>query len=174
MIAALLEKRLGDLTRRHFLGGTGLGVGAMALSALVERQPSAEAASSSLLAGQHRSRARSIIYLHMAGAPSQIDLFEHKPTLARFDGQQCPQQYLEGKRFAFIKGVPTMLGPLFAYQRWGASGQWISELLPRFSDIVDDVCVIRSMTTKEFNHVPAQLLMHTGQPRSVTRRWARG
>jgi hypothetical protein len=157
-------EQLQQVTRRHFLGGTGLGIGAMALSALMQPK-SAAAGVSSADTPMLRPKARSIIYLHMAGAPSQIDLFEHKPTLAKFDGKPCPQAYLEGKRFAFIKGVPTMLGPLFRYRQYGASGQWVSDLLPHFASVIDDVCVVRSMTTEEFNHVPAQLFMHTGQPR---------
>ena len=158
-------EQLQGITRRHFLGGAGLGIGAMALTSLLGSESTAETRSAASAAPMLRPKARSIIYLHMAGAPSQIDLFENKPALSKYDGQECPKEYLEGKRFAFIKGVPTMLGPMFRYGQHGGSGQWISELLPHFSSIVDDVCVIRSMTTSEFNHVPAQLFMHTGQPR---------
>ena len=111
------------------------------------------------------AQARSVIYLHMAGSPSQLELFEHKPALAKLHGQPCPQQYLEGKRFAFIKGVPTMMGPVFKYAQCGHSGQWISELLPHLASVIDDLCVIRSMHTDQFNHSPAQLLVHTGQTR---------
>lgn len=113
----------------------------------------------------HTAKAKSVIYLHMAGSPSQIDLFEHKPALTKFHGQDCPKEYLEGKRFAFIRGVPKMLGPQFKYAQHGESGQWISELLPGLASIVDDVCVIRSVQTDQFNHAPSQLLLHTGQPR---------
>jgi hypothetical protein len=157
--------RLQALTRRHFLGGAGLGIGAMALSSMLSPRRVAASDSGQPSHAATAPRARSIIYLHMAGAPSQLDLFEHKPVLAKFDGQPCPQSYLEGKRFAFIKGVPTMLAPLFRYRQHGEAGQWLSELQPHFASIVDEVCVIRSMTTDQFNHVPAQLLMHTGQPR---------
>jgi hypothetical protein len=157
--------RLQAITRRHFLGGAGLGIGAMALASLLPTKSSAESRTELAAPPMIKARARSIIYLHMAGAPSQIDLFEHKPELTKYDAQQCPAEYLEGKRFAFIKGVPTMLAPLFRYGQQGNSGQWISELLPHFSSVVDDVCIIRSMTTDQFNHVPAQLFMHTGQPR---------
>jgi hypothetical protein len=158
-------QHLQTITRRHFLGGAGLGIGAMALSTLTGGDTTFAAASSPSRSAMIRPKARSIIYLHMAGAPSQLDLFENKPALTKYDGKECPKEYLEGKRFAFIKGVPTMLAPLFRYAQHGASGQWISQLLPHFSTVIDDVCLIRSMTTDQFNHVPAQLLMHTGQPR---------
>jgi hypothetical protein len=157
------------VTRRHFLGQAGLGVGAMGLAALGD-SPAAEPEPRQRgpLAPKppmHSPGAQSVIYLHMAGSPSQIDLFENKPALTRFHGQPCPQEYLQGKRFAFIRGVPKMLGPLFEYAQHGESGQWISELLPHFAAQVDQACVIRSMQTDQFNHAPAQLLLHTGQPR---------
>jgi hypothetical protein len=152
---------LSSLTRRHFLGNAGLGVGAMALGSLIAKD-SAAARPAYL---DHPAKAKSVIYLHMAGSPSQIDLFENKPALTKFHGEECPKEYLEGKRFAFIRGVPKMLGPLFKYSQHGESGQWISELLPHFASVVDDVCLIRSVHTDQFNHAPAQLLLHTGQPR---------
>ena len=110
------------------------------------------------------AKAKSIIYLHMAGSPSQIDLFENKPALTKFHGKDCPEEYLEGKRFAFIKGTPKMMGSVFDYQKRGESGQWVSDLLPGLSSVIDDVCVIRSMNTDQFNHSPAQLLLQTGNP----------
>ncbi len=144
-------------TRRHFFGQAGLGFGAIALQSLLSNESSATQASYLIPA-----KAKSIIYLHMAGSPSQIDLFEHKPQLTKFHGKECPQEYLEGKRFAFIKGTPKMLGPVFEYKQCGETGQWISELLPHLSSVVDDVCMIRSMHTEQFNHSPAQLLLQTG------------
>ena len=159
---------LATTTRRYFLGNAGLGIGGMALASLLQ-QPSSltakEIGKASSNARLLEPKAKSIIYLHMAGSPSQIDLFENKPELAKYHGEACPQEYLEGKRFAFIKGVPKMLGPLFDYKQHGESGQWISELLPHFSKVVDKTCVIRSVNTDQFNHSPAQLLLQTGQPR---------
>lgn len=152
-------------TRRQFLGQTGLGLGALALQTmLAPERPTAAADGPDAGAFRIPPRATSVIYLHMAGSPSQLELFEHKPALQKFHGQECPQEYLEGKRFAFIKGTPTMLGPLFKYQQHGETGQWISELLPRLASVIDDVCVIRSLHTDQFNHSPAQLLLHTGNP----------
>ena len=141
-------------TRRHFFGQAGLGFGALALSDLL--------AADSKPAFQIPAKAKSIIYLHMAGSPSQIDLFENKPALTKFHGKECPQEYLEGKRFAFIKGKPKMMGPVFDYAQHGESGQWISSLLPGLSSVIDDVCVIRSMHTDQFKHSPAQLLLQAG------------
>ncbi len=133
-------QNLQQVTRRHLLGQAGLGIGAMALSSLATAADGE--ATTKFLTGQ--GKAKHVIYLHMAGSPSQIDLFENKPALAKFHGQECPKEYLEGKRFAFIKGVPRMLGPLFQYAQHGESGQWLSD---------------------QFNHSPAQLLLHTGTSR---------
>ena len=147
-----------QVTRRHFFANVGLGFGAVALQ--------------SLLTGEGRAaddngfripaKAKSVIYLHMAGSPSQLEMFEHKPALKKLHYTDCPQEYLEGERFAFIKGTPKMLGPQFETKQHGETGQWVSELLPQFSRVVDDVCVIRSLHTEQFNHAPAQLFMHTG------------
>jgi hypothetical protein len=101
----------------------------------------------------------------MAGSPTQLELWDPKPTLQKYDGQDCPQELLEGKRFAFIKGVPKLLGTPYQFARHGQAGTAVSELLPHFSKVVDDVAVIRSMTTDQFNHAPAQLYLHTGNPR---------
>ncbi|MDH3583920.1 MAG: DUF1501 domain-containing protein, partial [Phycisphaerae bacterium] len=157
-------ERTRAVTRRHLLGQGGLGVGAMALSSLLPsrrtRAATAHTPARDPLAARpptFKPRARSVIYLHMAGAPSQVDLFDYKPALAKFDGQACPKEYLEGKRFAFIKGVPTMLAPQFKFHRVGQSGQWVSELLPNLSSVIDQATVIRSMHTNQFNHAPAQL-----------------
>jgi len=111
------------------------------------------------------ARAKHVIYIHLAGSPSQLELFDYKPALKKFDGKECPKEYLEGKRFAFIKGVPKMLAPMFLFAQHGQSGQWISELLPSIAKHADDVAIIRSMQTDQFNHSPAQLLVHTGQAR---------
>ena len=148
------------ITRRHFFGQSGLGFGAIALSSLLAKNGySAQTPNFKIPA-----KAKSIIYLHMAGSPSQIDLFENKPALKKYHGKDCPQEYLEGKRFAFIKGTPKMMGPVFDYNQHGESGQWISSLMPGLSSVIDDVCVIRSMHTDQFNHSPAQLLLQTGNP----------
>jgi len=114
---------------------------------------------------QLSARVRRVIYLHMAGAPSQLELFEHKPELKRFDGQDCPASFLAGKRFAFISGVPKLLGSQYPFHQAGQSGQWISDRLPHIEKHLDDICLIKSMRTDQFNHAPAQLLVQTGNPR---------
>jgi hypothetical protein len=148
-----------DGTRRHFLKNCSLGLASMFL---------AEAATDNPLAPKkppRTAKAKSVIYLHMAGSPSQLELFDYKPELVKYDGQPCPQHLLEGKRFAFIKGVPNMLGTPFKFAQHGQSGAWMSELLPHLSGVADDLCIVRSMTTDQFNHAPAQLFLHTGSPR---------
>lgn len=111
------------------------------------------------------ARARSVIYLHMAGAPSQLELFDYKPELVKLNGQDCPASFLEGKRFAFIRGVPKLLGPVANFKQHGESGIWLSDHLPHFSTMVDEVSILKAVTTDQFNHAPAQLLMHTGSAR---------
>lgn len=110
-------------------------------------------------------KAKSVIFLHMAGAPSQLELFDYKPQLMKMDGMDCPQSFLEGKQFAFIRGVPKMLAPQATFKQRGQSGAWISDHLPHFSTIADEVSFLKAMTTDQFNHAPAQLLVHTGAPR---------
>ncbi|TAJ47802.1 MAG: DUF1501 domain-containing protein, partial [Chitinophagaceae bacterium] len=110
-------------------------------------------------------KARSVIYLHMAGAPSQLELFDYKPDLMKLDGQDCPPSLLEGKKFAFIRGVPKMMGPQAAFQQRGQSGAWVSDHLPHFAKVADEVSFLKAVQTDQFNHGPAQLLMHTGTPR---------
>ncbi len=144
-----------EATRRHFLGGCSLGLANMFLA---EAQ---EGASAKLPA----AKAKSVIYLHMAGSPSQLELFDPKPELVKFNGKPCPDELLKGKRFAFIKGVPKMLGTPYKFAQYGQSGTWLSELLPHFSQVVDDVTLVHSMTTDQFNHAPAQLFVQTGNPR---------
>ncbi len=156
-------------TRRHFFQQTGLGVGAIALSSLLARDSHANEplASFSSPAGVNRlaAKAKHVIYLHMAGSPSQLELFDYKPELQRLHMQDAPASFLEGKRFAFIKGVPKVLAGQFAFKQRGESGQWVSDLLPHLSNVIDKVSVIRTVNTDQFNHAPAQLFVHTGTPR---------
>ena len=156
-----------SITRRHFYKTAGLGFGAIALQSLLARD-GVLAQSANPLAPKppmFEPKAKRVIYLHMAGSPSQLELFEHKPELAKLHMKDCPLSFLEGKRFAFIKGVPKILAGQFRFERHGQSGQWISELLPHFAKVVDKTCVIRTVHTDQFNHAPAQLFAHTGSPR---------
>lgn len=161
-------------TRRHFIKESAMGLGALALGSLMGScgdsaagTASAFDASRPLLAKAppFAGKAKSVIYLHMAGAPSQLELFDYKPELMKMDGQDCPPSLLEGKRFAFIRGVPRMLGPQATFKQRGESGAWISDHLPHFSTMADEVCFLKAVHTDQFNHAPAQLLLHTGSPR---------
>lgn len=158
-------------TRRHFLRDCASGLGALWFAAASGRAWGATGTAGSgrdaahpliPAAPQKPARAKRVIYLHMAGSPSQLELFDYKPELQRLDGQDCPQSLIAGKNFAFIQGVPKMLGSQYPFRQHGDSGQWVSDRLPHFSSVVDEVCFIKSMYTDQFNHGPAQLLMHTG------------
>lgn len=164
---------MNEITRRHFLYECGLGLGSLALGSLVGCS-SKPAAAKDLFASAHPlipkaphfpGKAKSVIYLHMAGAPSQLELFDYKPELAKMSGQLCPPSFLEGKKFAFIRGVPKMLGPQANFRQHGQSGAWISDKLPHLSSVADEITFLKAMQTDQFNHAPAQLLLHTGTPR---------
>jgi hypothetical protein len=107
-------------------------------------------------------RATRVIHLRMAGSPSQLELFDFKPELVRLHGRDTPASLLAGKRFAFIQGVPQLLGPVYPFSRHGESGQWFSDRLPLLATQADRMCFVKSMVTDQFNHGPAQLLMNSG------------
>jgi hypothetical protein len=157
---------LQSVTRRHFLLKCHVGLGGVALTSLLAGGASVRASTSSnSLATKptnFRARAKQVIFLHLAGGPSQLELFEHKPELNKRDGQNCPDEFLKGQRFAFIKGHPKLLGTNVNFAQCGESGAWFSNLLPHLSGCADDLTIVHSMTTEQFNHAPAQLLMHTG------------
>ena len=157
------------ITRRHFLGACNAGIGAMALGMLLGRGDSVHAAiedavphSVSAALSLGAPKAKRIIYLHMAGSPPQQDLLDYKPLLNELDGQPCPDELFKKERFAFIKGHPKILGSPYTFTQHGQSGAWVSELLPHFAEVVDDVTIVRSMFTDQFNHAPAQLFLYTG------------
>lgn len=162
-------------TRRHFLRESAFGLGALAMGSLLGNCGSKKTATHTInfdpahpllpKSPQFGGKAKSVIFLHMAGAPSQFETFDYKPELAKMDGQDCPPSFLKGKTFAFITGVPKMLGPQASFKQHGQSGAWVSENLPHFSNMVDEVSFLKAVTTDQFNHAPAQLLMHTGTPR---------
>lgn len=150
-------EHLKEITRRHFFGRTACGIGSVALSALLEPKLFARDQ-----APHFAPKAKRIIYLFMAGAPSQLDLFDYKPKLAQHDGQPVPEDVIKGERFAFIKGTPTLLGSPHAFGRHGQSGAELSALLPHLAAIVDDVAIVKSLHTTQFNHAPGQIYMNTG------------
>jgi hypothetical protein len=153
------------MTRRHFFGQSA-GLGTIALAAMLARDGRGEVkAAANPMAEKkphHAPRAKNVIYLHMAGSPSQLDLFDYKPELVKFNGKPCPDEYLKGKRFAFIQGVPNMLGTPFQFSRHGQSGAELSEVWTHLPEVLNDIAIVKSMKTDQFNHAPAQLYLHTG------------
>ena len=151
------------MTRRHFLGTTGIGMGSLAMASLLGDVPAlAETGSGS---SHFAPRAKRIIYIHLAGSPPQHDLLDPKPILKDLDGQPCPDSIFQQERFAFIKGHPRILASPYEFRQHGQSGMEFSELLPNLSTIADDLTIVRSMHTDEFNHATAQLFLLTGSPR---------
>ena len=170
----LTLESLHNVTRRHFLRESAAGLGAIALGSLIScgsknsspQAPLAKMTDPMFPKPPHfPGKAKQVIYLHMAGAPSQLELFDFKPELQKLDNQLCPPSLLEGKRFAFIRGVPRMLGPQATFKQHGQSGALVSENLPHFSTVADEVSFLKGVYTDQFNHAPAQLFVHSGSPR---------
>jgi Protein of unknown function (DUF1501) len=156
-----------EVARRWFLQQCGVGLGVVALSSLLADSGFAapDVASADPLAPkkpQFAPKAKRVIFLFMAGAPSHLELFDYKPQLAKFDGTLPPPDLLKGYRAAFINPNSKLLGPKFKFAKYGQSGTELSELLPHLSKVVDDIAVVKSMVTDAFNHAPGQLLMNTG------------
>ena len=156
-------------TRRHFLRDCSMGLGAMALASLsAEESLAGEGEGFEPFASRQPHFApavKNVIFLHMAGSPPHLDLFDYKPELVKHSGEPCPKDYLEGRRFAFTSGVPKLLGTPRKFKRYGEGGIWMSDALPKLSAMADDLTVIKSMHTEQFNHAPAQMMLYTGSPR---------
>jgi hypothetical protein len=165
-------ENLKAITRRHFFQRSATGIGTAALAALANGRLSAADVTSQAVKAPTRplapkpphfaGKAKHVIYIHMAGSPSQLDLFDYKPKLNELNGQPCPESLFKKERFAFIKGVPKMLGTPHKFTRHGQCGAEVSNLLPHIATIVDDIAIVRSMVTEQFNHAPAQLFLNTG------------
>ena len=160
---------LRDLNRRHFFSRCSIGLGSLALGALLKEQGLAvpEVALKNPLEPKKThfpAKAKSVIYLFMAGGPSQLDLFEHKPQLNALNGQPIPDSYTAGKRFAFMNSShrSNLLGTRFNFQRHGGSGAWVSDLLPHTASMVDELSIVTTCKTDLFNHAPAKLFMNAG------------
>jgi hypothetical protein len=158
-------------TRRHFFHDCGVGLGKIALASLLcdtntASADSAEAAVNPLAPKppHYPPRVKSVIFLFMAGAPSQLDLFDNKPTLARLEGKPVPPEIVGDQRYAFIRPDSTLLGPRFAFAKHGQTGTELSEIIPHLAEVVDDLAIIKSMHTDQFNHAPAQIMVNTGSP----------
>ncbi len=161
------DHQLRDITRRHFFNRCGLGVGSLALQQMLagESQASVKIDPANPMASRrphHTAKAKRVIYLFMAGGPSQIDLFDHKPLLEKYSGQKPPESLMSGKRFAFLKGNETLLASPRKFGTYGQCGMTLSDLFPHHRKIVDDVCWMKGITTDVFNHGPAKLFMNTG------------
>jgi hypothetical protein len=152
------------IARRWFLQQCGVGLGAIALADLLGGQALAQQPGDPLTPRKPHfaPRAKRVIFLFMAGAPSQLELFDNKPELARLDGKLPPASLIEGYRAAFINPGSKFLGPRFKFARHGRCGAEISELLPHTAAMADDIAIVRSMVTDAFNHAPAQAMMNTG------------
>ena len=154
-----------EITRRWFFKQCGVGLGAIALNQLLGQKGYAAPSSLDPLAPRmphFAPKAKRVIYLFMAGAPSHLELFDYKPQLTKFNGTLPPPELLKDYRAAFINPNSTLLGPKFKFARYGKSGAELSELLPHLAEVVDDIAVVKSMHTDAFNHAPAQILMNTG------------
>ncbi len=162
------EETLKAITRRHFFKNSGLGIGAIALCSLLNDKlfattsPRAPVNPLAPKPPHFASRAKNIIYLFMAGAPSQLDLFDYKPKLQELNEKNIPEEMIRGERFAFIKGIPQLLGSPYTFRKHGPSGLEVSNLLPHLAEVVDEITIVRSMYTDQFNHAPAQIFMNTG------------
>ena len=143
-------------TRREFLKHTGAGIGAMALASVLN------GAGTAAQRPHFQPRAKRVIYIHLVGAASQLDLFDYKPELVKRNGQKCPDHMFKGKRLAFIREHPVLLGTRFKFQRHGQAGIELSEHLPQLGGMADELCLVKSIRTEHFNHAPAQLFMHSG------------
>ncbi len=175
-------EQLKALTRRHFFQRSAAGIGPIALAALANdrlfaadssAQPAAALATTHLAAPANPlapkqphfpAKAKHVIYIHMAGSPSQPELFDYKPKLIALNGQPCPESLYKKERFAFIKGVPKMLGTPYKFAKHGNAGIELSELLPNLATVADDITLVKSMVTDQFNHAPAQIFLNTGSP----------
>ncbi|MCC7336316.1 MAG: DUF1501 domain-containing protein [Pirellulaceae bacterium] len=146
-----------NLARRDFIRSSGIGFSGIALASMFSDD--------SLMAANlthFAARAKQVIYLHMIGAPSQLDLFDEKPELVKRDGQPCPAEVTKDRDFAFIGKTSTLAGSPYKFSRHGASGQSLSELLPNLARVVDELAIIRSVHSEEINHAPAQMFLHSG------------
>jgi uncharacterized protein (DUF1501 family) len=159
-------ERRRHLSRRWFFKDCALGLGGMALTSLLNGSRTEASVPPGILQGpklpHFAGRAKSVIYLFMAGAPSQLELFDYKPTLAKYNGQPVPKDVLRGQTYAFIKPDSAIYAPEFKFEQHGQSRQWISEALPHLSKVADDIAVVRSVSTDAFNHAPGQIFMNTG------------
>src|SRR5437016_9237339 len=155
------------ITRRWFFRQCGVGLGSVALASLLgaDQLSAGTRIPRSPLAPKQppfEPKAKRVIYLFMGGAPSQLDLFDYKPTLAKYNGQPVPKEVVMGQKYAFIKPDAALFATEFKFAKHGQAGAELSETLPHLAEIVDEIAIVKSMTTDAFNHAPGQVLMQTG------------
>jgi Protein of unknown function (DUF1501) len=159
-------ERLQDLTRRNFIKGSTLGLGAIALASMQQGSTGSDQTDPLRPRAPHRAaKAKRVIYLHMSGSPPHLDMFDYRPELVKRTGEDCPESFLKGRRFAFTAGTPKLLGTPRKFNQYGDGGIWLSDALPNLQRIANELCVVKSMHTDQFNHAPAELLLFTGSPR---------
>ena len=159
-------EQIQQATRRHFIKHTFAGLGGMALGSLIN--PKAMAKSADPLAAKpphFPAKAKRVIYLHLTGSPPNLDLYDYKPELVKRDGQDCPAEFLKGKKFAFTSGTPKLLGTRRNFKQYGKGGLWLSDAIPHLHEVADEMCMIHSLNTDQFNHAPAELFTLTGSSR---------
>lgn len=166
----IIQEQLQHQTRRHFLQGGGqFSLGAIALQTMMQGESKAATSiASNPLAPRlppQLAKAKRVIYLHMSGGPPNLDIFDYKPELVKRDGQPCPDSFLAGREFAFTTGVPKLMGTPRTFKQYGEAGMWMSDAVPNFHKIADEITLVRAMHTDQFNHAPAELLMFTGHAR---------
>ncbi len=159
-----MNESLRTLTRRHFFHDCGIGLGKIGLSAAMAGGFSKLARADDPLASGHHlgARAKRVVFLFMAGAPSQLELFEDKPKLRELDGKPIPPSVIAGQRYAFIQPDAAVLAPRFPFARHGRSGAELSDRLPHLAKVADEIAIVKSLRTDQFNHAPAQLFLNTG------------
>jgi len=170
------QQQVMALTRRHFLRDCQMGIGGMALASLLcdDGAAAPQLAKGIRIDDQNPlaprpphfpAKAKRVIYLHMAGSPPHLDLLDYKPELVKRSGEDAPAKFIKGKQFAFTSGTPKLLGTPHKFAQYGENGTWFSDCLPELANLADDLCVLRSMNTDQFNHAPAQMMLYTGSPR---------
>ncbi len=155
-------------SRREFLKHTGAGIGALGLASVLNDRlfaaPAAGGQGDPLIPGQPHfaPRAKNVIYIHLVGGPSHLELFDYKPELVKRSGEKCPDDMFKGKQLAFIREHPKLLGTRFNFHRHGQGGLELSEHLPHLGSVADELAIVKTVKTEQFNHAPAQLFLHTG------------
>ncbi len=152
-----------QISRRHFFHDCAVGTGKIALASLLAESARGAASGPNVAAAPHaRPKAKAVIHLFMAGAPSQLEMFDSKPMLTKYEGKPLPPSVIGGQRYAFIRPDAAVLGPRFKFAKHGQCGAELSEVLPHLATVVDELAIVKSCRTTQFNHAPAQIFMNTG------------